>query len=168
MLKQLVINAFQFSRAADSLSGSILPEKLSRLGDFLADGNGRIDYQLCGGTDKHGRSVLRVMVGGMINLHCQRCLNKMPYPLDLESELVLAKNEADLARYDEDCLVDAIPASEELDVFALIEDEIILGLPSSPRHPDMACRQIDNPNGADCQIDRTHPFAVLKTFRQSS
>lgn len=167
MLKQLVINAFKFSHAADSLSGSILPENFSRLRDFLADNVGRIDYQLSGDVDKHDRLVLRVTIRGMINLCCQRCLDKMSYPLSLESELILAKNKDELARYDEDSLVDAIPASEELDAFALIEDEIILGLPFSPRHDDITCRQTGEPHKTQNQTNKTHPFAVLKSLKQS-
>jgi len=167
MLKQLVINAFKFSHAADSLSGSILPENFSRLRDSLADNVGRIDYQLSGDVDKHGRLVLRVAIHGMINLCCQRCLDKMPYPLSLESELILAKNEGELARYDEDSLVDAIPASEELDAFALIEDEIILGLPFSPRHADITCQQTGKPHKTQNQANKAHPFAALKSLKQS-
>ncbi len=166
MLKQLVINALQFSHAADSLSGSILPENFARLQDFLADNAGRIDYKLSGDIDKYSRSILRIKLQGTINLSCQRCLDKMPHPVNVESELILARNDAELARYDEDCLVDAILASEELDAFALIEEEIILGLPLSPRHPDVACLQIDKPHEAQNQIDKAHPFAALKSLKQ--
>lgn len=166
MLKQLVINALQFSHAADSLSGSILPENFARLQDFLADNAGRIDYELSGGIDKYSRSTLSIKLRGTINLCCQRCLDKMPHPISMESELILARNDDELARYDEDCLVDAILTSEELDVFTLIEDEIILGLPLSPRHPDVACLQIDKPHETQNQIDKTHPFAALKSLKK--
>lgn len=166
MLKQLVINALQFSHAADSLSGSILPENFARLQDFLADNAGRIDYELSGGIDKYSRYTLRIKLRGTINLCCQRCLDKMPHPINIESELILARNDGELARYDEDCLVDAILASEELDVFTLIEDEIILGLPLSPRHSDVACLQIDKPHETQNQIDKTHPFAALKSLKK--
>jgi len=166
MLKQLVINALKFSHAADSLSGSILPENFARLRDFLADNTGSIDYELSGDVDKHGRLVLRVVIRGMINLYCQRCLDKMPHPLNLESELILARNNDELAHYDEDGFVDAILASEELDAFALIEDEIILGLPLSPRHPDMACLQTGKPHEAQNQTGKTHPFAALKSLKR--
>ena len=167
MLKQLVIDAFKFSHTADSLSGSILPENLVRLRDFLANDTGRIDYTLKGAIDRHGRLILRVSVKGMIDLHCQRCLDKMSHPLDLKSELILAKNEEELALYDEDSLADAILASEELDAFALIEDEIILGLPSSPRHPDMDCPQAEKLKDIKNQSDRANPFAALKSLKQS-
>lgn len=166
MHKQLVINALKFSHAADSLSGSILPENCARLRDFLADDAGRIDYVLSGDTDNHGRLSLRIAIQGMINLTCQRCLEKMPHSLDLLSELILAKDDNELARYDEDSLVDAILASEEMDVLALIEDEIILGLPLSPRHPDTLCLQTDKPLEAQNQTDKAHPFAALKSLKQ--
>jgi len=166
MQKQLVINALKFSHAADSLSGTILPENCVRLRDFLADDTGKINYALSGDTDDHGRPVLRITVQGMISLTCQRCLNKMPYSLDLKSELILARDNNELTHYDEDILVDAILASEEMDVLALIEDEIILGLPISPRHPDAVCLQTDKSHEAQNQTDKTHPFAALKSLKQ--
>ncbi|MDT8364429.1 MAG: YceD family protein [Nitrosomonas sp.] len=167
MLKQPVINTLTFSRTADSLSGSILPENFVRLRDFLAENTGRVDYVLSGGMDNYGKPILNVVVRGMITLYCQRCLNKMVHPLDIESGLTLAGSNDELARYDEDSCVDAILASEALDVHALIEDEIILGLPLSPRHPDISCSMLDKQQATQDQDNKPHPFAALKSLKRS-
>ena len=39
-----------------------------------------------------------------------------------------------------------------MDVRAMIEDEILLGLPLSPRHPDGACSARSETCGAGCRV----------------
>ena len=75
--------------------------------------------------------------GGL--LCCQRCLGKLEHDLNIKTDLLIAKNEDELAYYDEDSSVDAILASHEMDALILIEDEIILSLPISPRHREDEC-----------------------------
>ena len=76
---------------------------------------------------------------GEITLRCQRCLGELKHKLDLSTVLRLAKNEHELARLDEDESVDCILAAGDTDVLTLIEDEILLSLPSSPRHNEGEC-----------------------------
>ena len=59
--------------------------------------------------------------------------------LDLQTDLLLAQNEKELASFDEDESVEGILAEPDLDVLALIEDEVILSLPISPRHDEGEC-----------------------------
>lgn len=65
-------------------------------------------------------------------MHYQRCLGELVHLLDLQTVMLLAENE--LFRLDETETVDGFLAVSDLDVLALIEDEIILSLPISPRH----------------------------------
>ena len=62
----------------------------------------------------------------------------------------------------EDDSKDFLPAQSEVDVVALIEDEIILGLPSAPRHEScvLPASAQDNPEDS--------PFAVLKGLRSKA
>ena len=59
--------------------------------------------------------------------------------LDLRTDLLLAQNEKELSSLDEDESIDCILAEPNLDVLALVEDEIILSLPISPRHGEGEC-----------------------------
>ena len=62
----------------------------------------------------------------------------------------------------EDDSRDFLPAQSEVDVVALIEDEIILDLPSAPRHEScvLPASAQDNPEDS--------PFAVLKGLRSKA
>jgi uncharacterized protein len=92
-----------------------------------------------------------------LSVCCQRCLEGIDYPLDVRSVLEIVENEEDLTQEDiEDDSKDFLPAQSEIDVVALIEDEIILNLPSAPRHG--SCVLPDSGQGAGW----VSPFSVLK------
>jgi uncharacterized protein len=78
-----------------------------------------------------------VTIKETINLHYQHCLGELVHLLDLQTVILLAENE--LFRLDETKTVDGILAVSDLDDLALIEDEIILSLPISPRHREGEC-----------------------------
>ena len=84
--------------------------------------------------------------------------------LDLKADILLARDESELSRFDEDESVDGVLAVPEMDVLALIEDEIILSLPISARHSEGEC-SIGKPAGEDA-VGREHPFAALATLKK--
>ena len=57
-----------------------------------------------------------------------------------------------------------IEASRELDVESLVEDEILLGLPYSPRHAENECPAGAQPEPGDASRS---PFAKLATLRRN-
>ena len=59
--------------------------------------------------------------------------------LDIQRDLLLARDERELSRLDEDESADGVLAMPDMDVMALIEDEIILSLPISSRHGENEC-----------------------------
>ena len=53
--------------------------------------------------------------------------------------------------------LDAVAADAELDVWSLVEDEVLLALPIAPRHAEGACQAA----GESVLKQRASPFAVL-------
>lgn len=80
-----------------------------------------------------------VTIKETINLHYQHCLGELVHLLDLQTVILLAENENELFHLDETKTVDGILAVSDLDDLALIENEIILSLPISPRHREGEC-----------------------------
>jgi len=133
------IDSLQFARAGRNVSGEFSAADAARLGDILNPSDGAVQY-LIEGRLGGGRPVLNLKVQTTVRLTCQRCLETFALPLSIESELWLARDEAELARWEaEDALVDAVLADERLDVRELVEDEILLSLPVAPRHPEGEC-----------------------------
>ena len=140
MSEQLVINSLEFSRGAEVLRGKISNAGLRRLSDYLYSTDGAIEYELSGEVDSEGRSLLHLAIRGKLYLKCQRCLEQMEHDLNFVSNLLLIEEGMAFPEVtEEEELIDCIPAKTEMDVLALLEEEIILKLPISPRHEAGAC-----------------------------
>ncbi len=134
-----LLDALRFARSGGSLEGELRVDELPRLRDNLTSDDVAVQYHIAGGSEA-GRPVLRLRIDARLWLTCQRCLEKFPERFELSNVLTVARDEAELERWEsEDPLVDALVAEAPLDVASLVEDEIILSLPVSPRHEDGRC-----------------------------
>ena len=161
-----VIDSLEFARTGQTLSGSLQIPRLARLQDNLFDGLGELQYELKGGHDARRRPVLMLEISGVLHLQCQRCLGMLNHPLRLTNTLLLASGGA--ANADEFDAEDAewIEASGALDVTGLIEDEILLSLPYSPRHAEGLCRHGTDAMMADSAGRAV--FAKLAALKRNS
>lgn len=161
MFTRPFIDSLEFSHRGGELSGEVPVAELPRMTDLLADSEGKISYVLHGLEGKDGNPQLKLILDGVCNLRCQRCLNALAYPVKLVSRLRLVSDgQVDNADIEDD-EVDSIPAEKHLDVLALIEEEVLLSLPIAPKH------DLD-----DCQIAveglnrSNNPFAVLAGLKK--
>lgn len=165
MSGQAVIDSLEFARAGQHLTGSVPVAAMTRLEEVLYDSAGECRYEIAGGLDAKGRPMLQVRVGGALNLRCQRCLGPVGFPLALEENLLLgSEREASLEGAENDD-PDWIVADRELDVAALIEDEVLLALPMVVRHADGECSAA-LPGEAASGAERTSPFAALTALKR--
>lgn len=142
MPEQVVINSIEFTSNGESLHGDVRVENLARLQDLLFSNSGTLEYALTGRRDEDGKLFLTCAIKGVLQLRCQRCLGALAYPVKLDSELELVEGDPDLAA--EGDLADAIKADPNLDVLALIEDEVLLDLPMAPMHSPKDCQSGEN------------------------
>ncbi len=132
-------DSLQFAKSGESLSGRLRIEELPRLSGSLRPDDVAVQYRLTG-VVASGRPALRLKVDATVWLTCQRCMTMYPEVLSLDSVLPIARNEAELERWESvDPLLDALVADPELDVAVLVEDEILLGIPLVPMHPEGEC-----------------------------
>ncbi|SOD41229.1 YceD family protein [Nitrosovibrio sp. Nv4] len=160
---RLIIDPLDFARNAGAHHGKIALSELERLQDYLIGNDGELQYAVTGTLNRDARPVLQIVVHGSINLQCQRCLGEFGHALDLQTDLLLAQNENELSRLDEDESVDCILAISDMDVLSLIEDEIILSLPISPRHGENQC-SIDKTRSNDAAGEKPL-FAALAALK---
>jgi uncharacterized protein len=166
MSEQVVIDSPEFARTHSELHGKITASDLPRIQDLLSSGEGLIEYSLFGDVNDKGKPILRLEVKGKLPLQCQRCLGPMVYDVDLSSRLELVKGLEQLSEEgDEVDEVDQIEADPKLDVLALVEDEILLGLPVAPRHPEGKCEiggNLGDKSGSN------NPFGVLANLKRKN
>jgi len=135
--------------------------ELSRMADILADSEGKVSYALRGLTGRDGKPQLELILDGVCNLRCQRCLNALPYPIKLVSKLRLVSEGETEGTDIEDDEVDNIPAEKRLDVLALLEEELLLSLPIAPKHASGECEiAVEGLNRSN------NPFAVLAGLKK--
>lgn len=158
------IDPFEFCRHSQQISGETAIAELVRFSAELVDSQSALQWVVTGGHHASGLPQLTVRVGGKVNLLCQRCLTPVGFDIASTSVLVLARSEAESdeteARLDEES-IDVIVATTPLELMVLIEDDALLALPLSPRHP--VC-----PDGAAVanEVDKAEsPFAMLKKLK---
>ena len=127
----------------------------------MHDTTGEVQFELAGGSDSKERLRLQLAVGGTINLKCQRCLGSLAFPLSMRTNLLVLAGQAggETAEIDD---LDGVPASAQTDVWSLVEDEILLAIPLSPRHAEGQCCPAVSAAGDSS----TSPFAVLAKLAQ--
>jgi len=162
-------DALKLSASGESLSGEVDAADLPRVADRLAAdaGAAKLAWRLTGCRDAQGRPALRLTLAGSVPLVCQRCLQPFAVIVDLSTELLLARSEGELARLDAE-EIEVVLASQRLDALALVEDELLLSLPFSPRHPDGECAASPLVAGHESSQERPSPFGQLGELKKTT
>lgn len=164
MPEQVVINSIEFARNGETFSGSVAVANLSRLQDLLFSSSGMLEYALTGKHGENDKFFLVCTIKGVLQLRCQRCLEALAYPVDLDSELELIEDEPILpALVNENEFADAIEVDPNMDVLALVEDEVLLGLPMAPTHTSGGCKA--GGNFGQAETDKQNAFSALAALK---
>jgi len=127
----MVIDGLQFARSSSELAGVIDSSQLQRLGEFQCRTPG-IRFRLKGGMNERGKPSIDMLLSAELELTCQRCMQPLAFALDTGVNLELSRHQAEIESAEDE--VDRILAKRDMDVAALVEDEVILALPMIPRH----------------------------------
>lgn len=101
---------------------------------------------------------------------CQRCLEPVGISLDTERMLALLKNESHVALLDEDVeylLLEELSKDNKLYLLEMLEDELLVELPLSPKHDD--CQMNFSPSAVENTEteEKVNPFSVLAGLKLS-
>lgn len=165
------IDPRRFAREQASASGSVAAETLPRLADVLSastvpgqQGN-MIHYRIAGFVTPKDQPALRIELSGELGLRCQRCLERLDFPLAVQREVVLVAGTDEFApSADEQESVDIIPAVSRMDLRELVEEEILLALPLAPRHAAGECEVSATGQSPPGQADAS-AFAALARLK---
>lgn len=118
-----------------------------------------ISFTLQGKTDAVGQHYLHLKLNASLKTTCQRCMSDMPLELALDFNYLIgdaAVNDIEASEIEGSDDLDLQQASLDMDVKALIEDEIIMAMPIAPIHEEN-CGPIITQSG-----EKANPFAALK------
>ena len=109
---------------------------------------------------------MRLILGAQVDVSCQSCLAPMSLTLDVDRWFRLVATEAEAEAEDEDSEEDVLARPEDFDVFALVEDELLLALPLVPRHGGCIAQYQDQEAPDAPEAPPPHPFAALAALKK--
>ena len=134
-----LVDAYRMARDGSSRRGEIALSRMSRLAPLLCSDQGTARFELDFQLDSQSRPLVNGRVQATLEVLCQRCLEPMSLELDLELRLgIVRSDEEAVALWDK--REPLTLKTGTVSVSALVEDELILGLPAAPIHPGGGCR----------------------------
>lgn len=168
----LTIEARRWIEQGLSLSGVLPLAQLERLDELLVDQAGDASLSLVGSRDQQGLGILTGRVQASLSLQCQRCLG--PVRIEVDSGFTLfplteAQEIQQTLTWPDEYEPVVIDENGMVDLQQLIEEELLLALPTVARHAPDECQMSTQfgqlPAEAEQQLDlKKNPFAVLKSL----
>ncbi|WP_162582200.1 YceD family protein [Variovorax sp. PBS-H4] len=164
----------RFAETAATLSAeepvSAYPRLAAELGSPTA--GSRVRWEAVG-TEREGHAEapvpwLHLSASTTVPLVCQRCLALVDLELKVDRWFRFVADEDTAAVEDEESEEDVLVASRDFDLRALIEDELLMEIPLTPRHeqcPEPVKLSAVDPEFDGAEAARPNPFAVLGTLR---
>ena len=164
-----VVATDSFTRLGQSVTGTLVPGSFPRLCEFVAVPEGELRYRIEGSlVSEHGSEErrLRCIITGWVMLQCQTTLKLLRHELSIDRRLILVESEDRLPPVEEEPDdEDYIVAGRELDLAALIEDEVILDLPMVPRSPE--CDVKTGSEQENSRQPKGSPFDALAALKRA-
>jgi uncharacterized protein len=111
------------------------------------------------------QAMLSLLAEAVLSMQCQRCLQPVDVPLDVERRLFFVEGEDAAAALDAESEDDVLALAPAVDLQSLIEDELLLALPLIPRH-DVCPEPLLQPVHDDAEpAAEEHPFAALAALK---
>lgn len=111
---------------------------------------------------------LHLTADTVLGMTCQRCLDEVRVPVAVSQWFRFVADEETAAAQDDAAQEDLLVLSDDFDLHALIEDEILLALPLIARHttcPKELNMSAHDPGFDAAALDKPNPFAALAQIR---
>jgi uncharacterized protein len=170
-MSMAVFDNVQFAQRKQVLKGALPVAAMARLQTALvADAEqGLAQFSLRGGRGELGQLRLILAVEASLQLQCQRCMEALPFGVDLVTRLDIAEDSKVLDHDDlADDQADWIEADREFDAAVAVEDELLLALPVAPRHVHCDVKEVDSSRATSAPRSQLAAGKQGKTAKQST
>ena len=164
-----------FAKTEAGLESTLQLAQFERLHEFQQSGGEfvQVHYQARGEMRAAGAGKpapwLRLTANTRLTLVCQRCLAPVEEEVSFDREFRFVESEEQAQIEDEDAEEDVLALSADFDLMDLLEDELLMALPASPKHA--VCPQPVKLRVADLDSDeprdKPSPFAALARLKTS-
>lgn len=164
------VDARKLTSTDVEVSGCQPVSDFPRFAAGLCDEGGEVDVKMHFFRDDSHIHRISASLVAEVSVVCQRCMQAMPISISSQFELGIVWTEAQAKALPRE-LDSVILGEEPLDLFPLIEDELIIETPFTNFHPVGDCQPAgpvaygeEQPETAE---ERDNPFAVLKDLKSS-
>ena len=150
------------------VSGQIEIQSLPRLPKLLRTDRGTVTAELAFKRKETGLVRVRGSCHAVLELNCQRCLALLNLPVRCGFDVTLLDDEAQMDELAESFDVLMLEQGK-LRLADLLEEELIMALPLSPRHAEGDCENTGDVTrylGSQGRAGHVKPFADLKSALQ--
>ena len=163
-----IIDPVALSVKRATIAGKLPLASLERLCGETAENSGEIDINIEFGTLEHlKRPNFEYQASVAISSSCERCGEQFTYIVNASSQVIIVRKAEDEKEFDDKYDI-ICTEDEEIDLYQIIEDELILSLPLVAKHE----------NAADCETkfsfgdvpkedtEKVNPFAELAKLKK--
>ena len=170
------VNVLAFAKAGDTLHADQRLLGFERLMDETQGlgAQAPLRYHATGllRTDATGNDEVWALLQAdvVLPLICQRCLGPVEVAVSCEREFRFVATEELAAIEDEESEEDVLVLSRNFNLAELVEDELLMALPASPKHdvcPKPVKLQVADAGFVDQSEQRPNPFAVLQQLKKA-
>lgn len=157
-----------------TLAGEVDTTLMPRLREALAgDEPATASFELRVFRDPARRLVIEGRVRADLACECQRCLEPVTMPVEAQITLAVVEDEEAASSLPVELDPLLLEHEAEVDLPALLEDELILALPQIPMHESIdACGEhasvLKDEEEFDDSAKKENPFAVLKKLKNGN
>jgi uncharacterized protein len=156
-----LFDPFEFAEKKRRIKGSVPLARMDRVRDCLQaeDGDANIDLEF----RREGRvATLTGRVEADLVLQCQCCMEALSWPVRSAVRLGLAGSLEEADRLPEGFEPLLVEPGAAVALVDLVQDELLLAIPSIPQHPECGPPK---PQNASAAVE--HPFAVLAQLKKN-
>lgn len=163
------VDALKFCQQRASVTGSVLLAALPRLTAELQRVDGVVQVELVFGLDEQSRKIIQGHVEAVLPLLCQRCMQGLDVPVSVDLRLGLVWTDEQAAQLPRS--LDPVQMeTQELDLYAIVEEELLLAMPLVAHHEQGVCeppQRVTEPQVAMPVAEKENPFQVLAALKSA-
>jgi uncharacterized protein len=160
-----VLDAWRMVAARRGFEGRMPLASMERLRGSLLDTEGEVRFSLEFDRDALKVPYVELRIDAGLPLECQRSLQRFVYPVQLVQRLGMIRDEAEEAALPEGYEPLLVPEDGLLHPAELVEDELILALPTVPVMP--GSEAVEREWSADEEeVRQANPFSALAGLKR--
>lgn len=159
----------KFAQQGVRISGYLPVENLNRIQDLVLDpADTQVQVDLNFGISEERKLVIEGRAKAELTFTCQRCLGPVTLPVEAFIELAIVRTEEEAKRLPKRLDPWILPEEGNTDLYFIVEEELLLSLPSVAYHPEPCIDEQLLSSGDPVEATpEENPFQVLKQLKGS-